>query len=124
MEPFDDLLEQWKSTNDAMCQETTELRARIQSLQEQVAEIEAPYRDRLMSIEEDIKPRALTWAQTYESDGVRVLYRSGYERISYDSKGTDAVWSTLKDILPNTAEALGAARKVSYVAPSVSVKAV
>ena len=124
MEPIDDTMKKWREIYDEMHAASEEIDEQIKELMLKKDAIELPYWEQLEPLEAEIIAFAHTAAQSFGSDGVKVSYRSGYERVSYDSKGTDAVWSTLKDILPNTAEALGAARKVSYVKPSVSVKAV
>lgn len=119
-----DTLKKWRTVYDEMNAASEEIDSQIKELMLKKDAIELPYWEQLEPLEAEVIAYAHTVAQSFESQGVKVSYRSGYERVSYDSKGTDAVWSTLKDILPNTAEALGAARKVSYVSPSVSVKAV
>jgi hypothetical protein len=124
MEPFDDLLRQWRTAHDDMMEETAELRHQLETLQGQLAEMEAPYRDEMKTIEDEIKPRAMAWGQRRTANGVDVSYRKGYDRVSYDSKRTDMVLGFLRDVLPDTAAALEAARKVSFVSPSVTIKAV
>jgi len=123
-EPFDDLLKLWRTAHDDMIAETAELRHQLETLQGQLSEMEAPYRNELKVIEEEIKPRAMTWGQRRIAHGVEVSYRKGYDRVSYDSKRTDMVLGFLRDVLPDTAASLEAARKVSFVSPSVSIKAV
>lgn len=121
---FDGLLQSWRNTYDAMNNKTAELRRQIAKLQEELEEVEAPYKEQMALLVEDIKPRALNWGRTYKGDGVEVRYRKGYDRVSYDSGKVDSIMTTLRSIVPSVAESLEEARKMSYVAPSVTVMAV
>jgi len=121
---FDSLLQSWRGQYDAMNNKTAELRRQIAKLQEELEEVEAPYKEQMALLVEDIKPRALNWGRTYKGDGVEVRYREGYDRVSYDSGKVDSIMTTLRSIVPSVAESLEEARKMSYVAPSVTVMAV
>jgi hypothetical protein len=61
---------------------------------------------------------------THSAEGVVASYRSGYERVSYDTSKVDAVLGVMRDIMPEAAKTLDGARKVKRVSPSVTVKAV
>jgi hypothetical protein len=121
---FDSLLQSWRHTYDAMNGKTAELRRQIARLQEELEEVEAPYKEQMALLKEEIEPRALNWGRTYKGGGVEVRYRRGYERVSYDSGRVDSIMTTLRSIVPSVAESLEEARKTSYVAPSVTVVAV
>lgn len=123
MESVNDTLKKWREVYDAMNAASKEVDEQIKELMLKKDAIELPYWEQLEPLEGEIMAYTHTVAQSFESQGVKVSYRKGYEKVTYDRKGTDAVWSTLRDILPNTADALERARKVSYVSPSVSVKA-
>lgn len=113
------LMEQWRKVYDEREKATADL-------QSQIAEAVAPFAEKMAELEAQIKPLMLAQAKTHKAShlGVEASYRTGYERVSYDSGKTDAVLGVLRDIMPQTASTLEAARKVSYVQPSVSVKAI
>lgn len=122
-ESFAGLVKSWRDCYDDMREDTAEVSEQINTLTEVLKEIAAPYQQRLDEIEKEIKARALMWGEGYKGHGVVVGYRKGYERVSYDAGVADAVLSILQDVLPKTGEALEGARKVSFVSPSVTVKA-
>src|SRR4030042_5838668 len=99
-ESFGGLVKSWRDCYDDMTEDTAELRQQVQVLTMALDEIAVPYRLRMAEIEEQIKTRAMAWGEGYKGNGVVVGYRSGYERASYDSKRTDMVLGTLRDILP------------------------
>lgn len=123
-ESFDGLLASWREQYDAMLEATEEIRKQVEALREKQDELEAPYREQMAALVEEIKPRAMNWGRTYKFDGVEVAYRKGYDRVSYDAGKVDSIMTTLRSIVPSVAESLEEARKMSYVAPSVTVKAV
>lgn len=124
-ESFDGLLAKWRRVYEAMQENTAPLQHQIDGLLARLREMAEPYKEEMAALEEQIKPRALAWGKTYkEVKGVEVAYRSGYDRVSWDTGRVDTVLAMLRDLLPNMAESLQQARKVSYVAPSVTLKAV
>ena len=119
MHKLEILMELWRALYDEREEATA-------GLQAQLAQAVAPFATQMAELEAEIKPLMLAQAKTHKAPhlGVEASYRSGCERVSYDSGKTDAVLGVLRDIMPQTASTLESARKVSYVAPSVSVKAI
>lgn len=119
MHELEELMAQWRKLYDERGTATEEL-------QQQLAEAVAPFAEQMAELEAQIKSLMLAQAQTHEAPhlGVKASYRKGYERVSYDRVRTDSVLGILRDIMPQTADVLEAARKISYVKPSVSVKAI
>ena len=121
---MDELLKEWRECYDNMMLDTADLRAQTDTLYEMQRVVEAPYEQRMKELEVDIKAAALGLGCSHTAHGAMVAYRSGYELVSYDSGKTDMVLGLLRDVLPETASVLDGARKVSFVKPSVSVRAV
>ena len=124
MELIEAMMGDWRAAYDDMLVDTSEVRDQIATLQAVLSEVEAPYRERMKEIEEEIRGFALARAEGAKANGVVVGYRNGYQRVSYNAKQTDMVLGMLRDVLPETAQSLEGARKVSFVQPSVTVKAV
>jgi len=124
MELIEERMKDWRAAYNDMEIETWGLRQQVESLQARLANLENPYKERMAEIEAEIKTLALARADSVKGYGVAVGYRSGYERVSYDSKVADSVLGTLRDVLPETARTLEGGRKSTFVAPSVSIKAV
>ena len=121
---MDKLLKEWRADYDDMMEDTAELREQIDTLAAAKENIAIPYKIRMAELEVEIKAGALAQGKGHKAEGVAVNYRRGYERVSYDSKQTNVVLGALRDMLPETANVLEGARKVSYVSPSVTVKAI
>ena len=121
---MNDLLKQWRSVYDDKEAATAEIRAEIEALQNDLAEISVPFDAQLSAWEEAIREEALELAETYKAEdiGVVVSYRKGSTRITYDWRKVDSVRDFLRDVLPETAESLNQARKQTEGAPSVSIK--
>ena len=124
MELIEERMKDWRAAYDDMLVDTAEVREQLITLQNILAEIEEPYKERMAEIEGEIKGFALARAGGAKAHGVAVTYRKGYERVSYDREQTDVVLALLRDMMPETAKALETARKFSFVQPSVTVKAV
>ena len=121
---MDQLLKEWRECHDDMVEDTAELRAQFDTLYAAQREIEIPYEQCMRELEVEIKAEALIQGKGHKAKGVAVNYRKSYERVTYDSKQVDGTLGVLRDVLPETAKSLEAARKVSYVSPSVTVKAI
>ena len=121
---MDELLKEWRGHYDAMMEDTAELREQIKRLSGIQREIAESYLLLMDDLEDHIKARALVKAEGHKANGVKVGYRKGYERISYDAGTADGVLGVLRDVLPETAKTLERARKSTFVSPSVSVKAI
>lgn len=124
MELIEERMKDWRAAYDDMMIDTAEVRDQLLTLQAILQEVEQPYKERMAEIEGEIKPFALARAVGVQAHGVVVSYRSGYERVSYDRNKADVVLGVLRDVLPETAKSLEGARKVSFVQPSVTIRAV
>jgi len=85
-------------------------RAEIARLKDQLLDLEEP----LQEIENEIKATVLEAGESAEHLGVKATYRSGYDRVSYDSKALDGYAAAHPEVL--------AFRKATQCRPSVSVK--
>lgn len=124
MELIEERMKDWRAAYNDMEIDTWGLRQQLEALQARLANLENPYKERMKEIEDEIKSLALARAEGVKAYGVAVSYRSGYQRVSYDSKVADSVLGTLRDVLPETAKTLEGGRKDTFVSPSVSIKAV
>jgi len=120
---MDELLKKWREQYDAMMEDTAELDDQIETLIKARNDIAEPYQERISELEREIKAEALMMGEGAKAHSVNVGYRKGYERISYDAGRVDSVLGVLRDVAPETAKSLEAARKSSFVSPSVFVKA-
>ena len=121
---MDRLLSQWRAIYDQKQTATAPIRAELETLNAGLAEVSAPFDAQLAELEADIRAAALELGKTYKLPGcVEVAYRKGATRVTYEWKQVDAVRNVLRDILPESAATLDAARKETTGEPSVSVKA-
>ncbi len=118
---LDELLKCWRTTRDEMIAESLVLQERIDQLQMQLAELQAPYRGALSALEAEIRAGVIALGSTYKSNSAEARFRKGSRRISYNWRQVDAVASMLRDVLPETADTLTAARKESVGKPSVTI---
>lgn len=120
---LEELMKLWRNIYDEKCAATAPIMAEINELSAALEDLSNPFDRKLHEIEAEIEPLAMTVGATTKLDGVEVSYRSGYPRVSYDWKRVDVVLGILRDALPETAKELDKARKETYTAPKVSVKA-
>jgi len=85
-------------------------RDQMERLQAQLNELRLP----LIDLEDRIKATVLEAGESAEHLGVKATYRSGYDRVSYDSKALDGYAAAHPEVL--------AFRKATQCRPSVSVK--
>ena len=118
---LDELAIAWRQTHDDMADQSVDLQKQIEELNAQLAEIQEPYRQMLRELELQIRLLSIARGSTYKRDGVEVRFRKAAHRVTYDWRQVDAVGSVLRDIMPETADALAAARKESIGTAGVSV---
>ena len=124
MREMDGLLKQWRQAIDDRDQASSDLRDQLLAVQLAIGAVEEPYNDRIATLETEIKAAALALGKTYKlPDIAAVNYRKGAVRVTYNWRAVDSVTSVLRDILPETAASLAAARSETQGAPSVSIKA-
>jgi hypothetical protein len=116
-----DLLAKWRETHDERAKAGALVRAKLELLQAELAEIEIPYDETLAELEQQIRPLAEELGRTYQGDGVEVRYRVGARRVTYDWRRVDSLLGVLRDVLPETAVTLEGARKETVGKPSVRV---
>ena len=85
---LDELRQEWVKTHDAMSDLTRNMRAQIVAAQEQVAELEGPYREQLALFEEQMRP-LVTPETPPVGYGVKIAHRRAYDKVSCDGKGLD-----------------------------------
>lgn len=117
------LLKEWREANEAMQKASASTREEIARLQREVVEFERPDRERIQQIEAELRPSALAAGKTvkHEESGVKVAYRKGTTRVTYDWKAVDSINAVLRDVMPSAASALTAARKATTGDPSVKL---
>ena len=121
---MDELLKQWRQAIDDRDQASSDLRDQLLAVQLAIGAVEEPYNDKIAALEAEIKVAALELGKTYKlPDIAAASYRKGTIRVTYDWRAVDNVASVLRDILPETAASLAAARTETESAPSVSIKA-
>ena len=122
-EELDQLLIMWLDTWDEMQDATRNERRRLEDTNQRIAEIEQPYRVTMEALADRIEPYIMTKGSTY-NDLPRVIakYRSSYLRINYNKDIVDVVLALLKDVSPNLADQLQAARKQTHVPPKVTIQ--
>ena len=114
---LDQLLLMWREQYDALQEATAELKAQLE-------DVSAPFKESMAVLEQEIKDIGIERAASYkELPVVDMNYRKGYFRVSYASKQVDVVLAALKDLMPNMAIQLEAARTEKAIPPSVSIKA-
>ena len=119
------LLTNWRKLYDEKQAATAELRAQLADLETELCNVSQPFDAQLTALEAEIRTAALPLAKTYKAldIGVEVAYRKGSTRVTYKWQAVDQVRNVLRDILPETAASLDAARTETTGEPSVSVKA-
>jgi len=117
------ILSQWRAVYDQKQEATAPIRAELETLNAGLAEVSAPFDAQLAELEAGIRIYALSAGCGQKADGVEVAYRKGSTRVTYEWRQVDAVRNVLRDILPESAATLDAARKETTGEPSVSVKA-
>jgi hypothetical protein len=96
--------------------------ARTWELTQLLHEIEDPFKRRLESLAKEIIPLVIeVLAESTTAQGVKVKYRKGYTRFSYDNDVMQAVMLTLQDTHPGTVEAIKRAIKKTVVEPKVTL---
>jgi len=105
-----ELLQELRQMHDERAEEIASLEADLAPLQNRIAYLRQPLED----LEEAIKEEAIRIAATTEAYGIKVSYRKGYTRTSWDGKLLDGFAMAHPEIL--------AARKESTISPSASVK--
>lgn len=115
------LLIEWREAQHSLAAASVEWRKNITRLQREAAELERPYRERMQEIEAELLPSAVAAAKTvkHEESGVKVAFRKGATRVTYDWRTVDSIAAFLRDVLPATSEALTDARSQSTGDPSV-----
>ena len=88
MNRLHELLRQYREVFDAMQAATADTRRRLDELSRQLAEDEAPYRERLQDlsqqIESEVHGNGIT--KTFSTEWATVKYRAGYIRRSWNDK--------------------------------------
>ncbi|NOZ27984.1 MAG: hypothetical protein GXP39_08030 [Chloroflexi bacterium] len=88
MDKLHDLLREYRGTYDEMQEATADIRRAIDELNQQLAELEAPYRERLDDlthmIEYQAKLEGITG--TVKTEWATIRYRSGYTRRTWNDK--------------------------------------
>lgn len=105
-----DLLKQLRQMHDERAEEIASLEADLAPLQNRIAYLRKPLND----LAEAIKAETIALGCSVEDHGIKVSYRKGYTRASWDGKLLDGFAMAHPEIL--------AARKESTVSPSASVK--
>jgi hypothetical protein len=125
---MDELLRIWTQTYDEMMRQGKEHRNLIARYEEDLAgfrdslaELEAPYREKLDEIAAEIRPMAEAHGKTYKGETAEVKYRKGAVRVTYDWRRVDSVRDFLRDVLPETAASLSAARAETVGESTVTI---
>lgn len=121
---MEELLKKWGEQSQLLAAATAGIDAEIATLQEERAEIAAPYQERISELEAEIRERTLLLGESVRGEGVYVTYRKGAHRVTYDWRTVDSVAGVLKDVMPDTAKTLMDARKETTGNPSVSIREV
>ena len=107
---IDEVLKQLRQMHDERAATIADLEGQISFIQTELNRIRKPLND----LAETIKDLVLREGRTIEAHGVKVSFRNGYTRASWDGKLLDGFAMAHPEIL--------AARKESVVSPSASVK--
>jgi len=118
---MDELLREWRETHDEMEVACASVTARLNEIALELDAVRYPYVQVLTALEEKIVPQALALGKSYKAHGAEVSYRKGTRRITYKWQIVDSVLGVLRDVLPETAETLTAARSESTGKPSVRI---
>jgi hypothetical protein len=102
---MDSLLYQWREVYDALQgdlsymqakEEVSRLQSILTPLLESIKDIEDPYRSKMAKIEDIIKANS---TGSVTAHGVKVSYRKGYPKVTYDSKALDGYAIANPDVL-------------------------
>lgn len=134
------LLEEWRGLYDEMEDATAATRKATQRIEEELEDaadpfraklsevrgmqetLSAPFHEPLAALEEEIREVvAEVIGESFTAEGVKVGFRSGYLRYSYDHKAMTAIMMTLEDSHPGTAAAIRLAAKETAVKPKVTL---
>lgn len=104
------LLMQLRQLHDERAEEIADLEAQLAPIRNRIEHLRKP----MEKLETAIREEALRTAYSGESHGVKVSYRKGYTRTSWDSKKLEGYAMAHPEIL--------GARKESTIKPNASVK--
>lgn len=110
---MDELLKRLRNISEAQSAATADLLAKIEALQNELAEISAPFEQAKTELMAELKPMAVAYGKTYKSEIGMVKFRSGYIRYNWDSKALTGFAAAHPEIL--------AFRSETQIAPSVNV---
>src|SRR5512139_4107797 len=96
---MDELLQEWRSLTEELEDVTRQITHDIALLKIELDNVSRPFREQLDAIESDIRAETLHFEKSREAHGVKVQYRKGYERATWDGKRLDGYAAAHPEVL-------------------------